>query len=103
MRLLNRTTFKFRFFRGDSSDIDTNLNTLGLEGEPLHATDSKQLYTHNGTEYKQIGLTRTSAPADPTTTELTNDGDACIHKNTSSGDVFLAYNDSGSVVKVQLT
>ncbi len=103
MRLLNRTTFKFRFFRGDSSDINANLNTLGLEAEPLHATDSKQLYTHNGTEYKQIGLTRTSSAADPTTTELPNDGDACIHKNTSSGNIYLAFNNSGSIVKTQLT
>lgn len=26
-----------------------------------------------------------------------------VHKNTSSGDVFLAYNDGGIIKKVQLT
>lgn len=45
----------------------------------------------------------TSAAADPTTTELTTDKDVAIHKNTSSGDVFLAYNDGGVIKKVALT
>jgi hypothetical protein len=45
----------------------------------------------------------TSAAADPTTTELPTDKDLAIHKNTSSGDVFLAYNNGGIIVKVQLT
>jgi len=44
-----------------------------------------------------------SAAADPTTTELPTARDWGIHKNTSSGSVFLAYNDGGSIVKVQLT
>jgi hypothetical protein len=41
----------------------------------------------------------TSAAADPTTTELPSDKDCCIHKNTSSGSVFLAFNDGGSTIK----
>jgi len=41
--------------------------------------------------------------ADPTTIEYPNDGDWGIHRNTSSGDVFLAFNDSGTIKKVQLT
>lgn len=41
----------------------------------------------------------TSAAADPTTTELPADKDCAIHKNTSSGDVFLAFNDGGSTIK----
>jgi hypothetical protein len=45
----------------------------------------------------------TSTTADPTTTEYASDGDWGIHKNTTSGNVFLAYNDGGSIVKVQLT
>ena len=45
----------------------------------------------------------TSSSADPSTTEYPNTGDHGIHKNTTSGNVFLAYNDGGSIVKVQLT
>jgi len=45
----------------------------------------------------------TSAAADPTTTELPNDGDWSMHKNTSSGSIFLAVNDGGVIHKVELT
>ena len=45
----------------------------------------------------------TSTAADPTTTEYPTSGQWGIHKNTSSGDVFLAYNDGGTIKKVQLT
>jgi len=46
----------------------------------------------------------TSAASDPTTTELPSDKDWSIHKNTSSGSVFLAFNDGGSTIKkVELT
>ena len=82
----------------------TATKNLGKQGELAYTTDSEQLHVHNGTEFKQAGLSRTSTSADPTTTEYPNDGDAGIHKNTSSGDVFLAYNDGGStIVKVQLS
>lgn len=39
----------------------------------------------------------------PTTTELPADGDCGIHKNTSSGTVFLAFNDGGTIRSVALT
>lgn len=45
----------------------------------------------------------TSTAADPTTTEYPTSGQWGIHKNTSTGNVFLAYNDGGSIKKVQLT
>lgn len=44
-----------------------------------------------------------SSTADPSTTELPTSREWGIHKNTTSGNVFLAYNDGGSIVKVQLT
>lgn len=47
-------------------------------------------------------MPRTSSAADPSTTELPNNGDYCCHLNTVSGFVYLAYNKSGSIVKVQL-
>lgn len=44
-----------------------------------------------------------SSAADPTTTEFPTDKDCGIHKNTSSGAVFLAYNDGGVIKKVTLS
>lgn len=44
----------------------------------------------------------TSSAADPTTTDLATAGDFGIHKNTTSGTVFLAFNDAGTIRKVAL-
>lgn len=44
----------------------------------------------------------TSSAADPTTTELATAGDYGIHKNTTSGTVYLAFNDGGTIKKVAL-
>ncbi len=44
-----------------------------------------------------------SSAADPSTTELPTSGDIGVHKNTTSGNVFLAVNDGGAIKKVQLT
>lgn len=44
----------------------------------------------------------TSTTADPTTTELATAGDFGIHKNTTSGTVYLAFNDGGTIKKVAL-
>jgi hypothetical protein len=41
--------------------------------------------------------------ADPTTTEFANDGDWGIHENTTSGNIYLAFNNGGVIVKTQLT
>lgn len=45
----------------------------------------------------------TSSADDPTTTELATAGDYGIHKNTTSGTVYLAFNDGGTIKKVALT
>jgi hypothetical protein len=46
----------------------------------------------------------TSSAAAPTTTELPADKDVAIHKDTNTGNVYLAYNDGGATIKsVQLT
>lgn len=103
MATLNQTTQKLRFLRGLASKLTANNHAYGLEGEPLYTTDSEQLYIHNGTSYKHQGIKRTSTSADPTTTEYPNDKDAGIHKNTTSGNVYLSYNDGGVIKKVALT
>lgn len=47
---------------------------------------------------------RTESASDPTTTEYPKDTDAGFHKNTSTGNVYLVYNDGGStIIKVQLS
>jgi hypothetical protein len=46
---------------------------------------------------------RTSTAANPTTTEYPNDKDWGIHKNTASGAIFLAHNNGGTIVSVQLS
>lgn len=103
MALLNSTTQRLRLLRGLASKITTNNNAYGGEGEPLYTTDSRQFYIHDGTSYKHQGLIRTSSTADPSTTEYPNDKDAGIHKNTTSGNVYLSYNDGGTIKKVVLT
>lgn len=47
-------------------------------------------------------MPRTSSAADPSTTELPNSGDSGVHKNNTSGFIYFAYNNSGTIVKVQL-
>lgn len=103
MALLNNTTFSLKFLRGLASKLTLNENNYHEQGEPFYATDSKQFYIHDGTSFKHQGLKRTSTSADPTTTEYPNDKDAGIHKNTTTSNVFLSYNDGGTIKKVQLT
>jgi hypothetical protein len=50
---------------------------------------------------KHLGYT--SSTAAPTTTELPNDKEYSIHKDTSAGTVYLAYNDGGTIKTVTLT
>lgn len=45
----------------------------------------------------------TSSDDDPTILDLPGDHTWGLHKNVTSGDVFLAYNDNGTILKVQLT
>lgn len=49
-----------------------------------------------------LDLLRTSSTSDPALADLPNNSNASIHKNTTSGNVFLAYNDGGAILKVQL-
>lgn len=104
MRTLNAITHILRLLRGESGDLTQAVHDYGIEGGLLYTKDTKQVYVHDGAEYLPVSIKRTSSASDPSTTELPNDKDACIHKNTNSGNVFLAYNDGGStIVKVQLS
>lgn len=44
----------------------------------------------------------TSSAADPSISEYPNNKDWGIHKNTSSGIIYLSYNDNGSIFRAQL-
>lgn len=50
-----------------------------------------------------VNLGYTSSTAAPTTTELPADKNYSIHKDTSGGTVYLAYNDGGVIKTVTLT
>jgi hypothetical protein len=100
---LNSQDYQIKFKQGLEANINaTATKNLAVVGEPHYTTDTQTLYLFNGTENKQAGMRFTSTDADPTTTEIP-DGGFGIHKNTTSGDVFLATNDGGVIKKVALT
>ena len=91
-------------FAADDNVYFSNASVIGfIEGQPANIPSTYS------TVYKAIDflgsvrLQRTSSASDPSTSDIADDGMATIHKNTSSGDVFLAYNNGGSIVKVQLS
>lgn len=45
----------------------------------------------------------TSSASDPSVTEFPNNKDWGFHVNTTSGNVFVCFNQSGTIRKVQLT
>lgn len=88
----------------DANSIVIGANAIGEGANTTVIGNSSTTLTHI---YGTVALSKvrqlTSAAADPTTTEYPTDQDWGIHKNTTSGNVFLAYNNGGSIVKVQLT
>jgi hypothetical protein len=56
----------------------------------------------SGTLRQQVFTGLSSTAADPTTSELAA-GQWGVHRNSSTGAVFVAYNDGGTIKKVQLT
>lgn len=97
---------------GDYTAIGTNVTEtafLGTNGRLLDLKvggSSKFIVDRNGYatgagSLRDLGYT--SSTADPTTTELPSNKDVAIHKNTTSGAVYLAYNDGGAIKKVALT
>ena len=45
----------------------------------------------------------TSSASTPSLTEYPTDKDAGIHKNTADGKIYLAFNSSGTIKKIELT
>ncbi len=84
---------------GGLSKVDAS--TIGI-GDGTAGDASRDLALRNLTA-SGVFSQQTSTTADPTTTEYTTDQDWGVHKNTTSGNVFLAYNDGGTIKKVQLT
>lgn len=78
--------------------------TAGVVGIALSAA-GKAKVTDGGAGIGSINGLRppTSSTGFATTTQLPTAGECCIHKNTVSGFVYLAYNDGGTVKSVQLT
>lgn len=45
---------------------------------------------------------KTSSSSDPSISEYANDGDWGMHENTSNGNIYLAFNDGGTIYKLQV-
>ena len=86
-----------------------HVNLLGGQGYGTGTRGQVRL-GYNGVDVGRVTVRNTilglngytSTAADPTTTELPTAGDCGIHKNTTSGTVFLAFNDGGTIKKVAL-
>jgi uncharacterized membrane protein (UPF0136 family) len=74
---LNNTDQQLKLKTGTASQITTVVNDLGVQGEPLYATDTGELYIHNGTEFVVAAgsdpLKEDVANKDTTTTLGTSD------------------------------
>ncbi len=99
--ILNNTPFNLVLKQGPNANIALTTTYL-QQGEPAYTTDSKQLYIGDGTNKNRIGLPNTSSTANPTTADLPLSGDASIHTNTTSGNVYLSYNHLGNIVITQI-
>lgn len=64
-------------------------------GQEIFSVDSGGVMFPGGAHF--VGYT--SSASTPTTTELPNDKDMAIHKDTNSGAVYLAFNDGGGTIK----
>lgn len=83
------------------------LDNAGVEPPKLYSWNPNA--TSDATYLKWVLVTdgyflgRLSGAANPTTTEIPNDKEWALYKNTTSGDVFLATNDGGAIKKVTLS
>lgn len=66
---LNNTDQQLKLKTGTASQITTVVNDLGIEGEPLYATDTGEFYIHNGTEYIPLITNATPSSASDTGTK----------------------------------
>lgn len=100
------TNTKYQIFIDGTMALDVWTSALlpGAGGDGLGASGRKWGNGYfSGSVFCGLVSQQTSAAADPTTTEYPTDKDWGIHKNTTSGNVFLAVNDGGTIKKVQLT
>lgn len=63
---LNNTDQQLKLKTGTASQITTVVNDLGVQGEPLYATDTGEVYIHNGTKFVPIITNRTPSSATDT-------------------------------------
>lgn len=93
----------YQLMQIDASNLVLCLNSGGKVGINT-ASPGEKLEVNGNIKWnglRSLGFTSTSS--DPTTTELPNNKDTSIHKNTTSGACFLAFNDSGTIKKVAMT
>lgn len=76
-------------------------NDSGGSPHGLIVFTTASLFRIGDASYQTVIRGISSAASDPTTSHFAT-GQFGVHKNTSSGVVFFAYNDGGSIVKVPL-
>lgn len=86
------------------SALPTNQsNRIQLFGQKLNGVLKWWLMDAGGVTAPLLDGRLSTSSADPSTTEFPTSGQWGVHKNTSSGDVFVAVNDGGAIKKVALT
>ena len=63
---LSNQDYQIRLKRGTASKLTSNEDTYGLQGEPFYATDTRELYIHDGTEYVPLITNATPSSASDT-------------------------------------
>jgi hypothetical protein len=104
VKALHNQQINIQLKQGLQADINTTVTkNYAVTGEPHYTTDTGVLYLFNGTENTQSGMRYTESEDVPTDVEIPNSGEFGIHKNTDDGKVYLAFNDGGTIKKVELT
>lgn len=98
---LNNTSQQLQLKTGTVAQITAVANAMGVQGEPLYATDTKQLYIHDGTSYvstsifqKPVTLKGYTVATLPTGTQ----GDICFVTDALAPTYLTAVTGGGTIV-----
>lgn len=94
-------------FANTTPIVDSNLIndsfSFHIDNGVLQGRYKNNLGVVSDLKFKADNLKNTSSATAPTVTELPNNNDIAIHKDTVTGTVYLAYNDGGTIKTTTLT